>query len=103
MVQPITWAICLSRTIRFFQSGVNEIKVYEEEIETNENHRLLNDSNSEDDFSDNESTHKYIRDNNNHHNHQQYSHKCHHHQEENKVDNTISATKTLKISADERV
>ena len=98
MVQPITWAICLSRTIRFFQSGVNEIKVYEEEIETNENHRLLNDSNSEDDFSDNESTHKYISDH-------QHSHKCkhHHHTKEEKIVETISATKTAIITADERV
>jgi len=95
----MNWTLYCSRLVRFFQSGVNEIKVYEKETDIDEYDSLLNDeNNNEDDFSDNESTHKYISDH-------QHSHKCkhHHHTKEEKIVETISATKTAIITADERV
>ena len=56
MLYAMNWTLYCSRLIRFFQSGINEIKVYEKENETDEYDNLLNDEvDNDDDFSDNES------------------------------------------------
>jgi|LauGreSBDMM110SN_4_FD.fasta_scaffold515180_1 hypothetical protein len=101
MLYAMNWTLYCSRLIRFFQSGINEIKVYEKENETDEYDNLLNDEvDNDDDFSDNESTQKYIRESLNH----QHSQQCkHHHHTKEKIIDTISATKTATIGADERV
>ena len=97
------WSVFTSRLLRFFSTGVNDIKVHEKDTDS-EKDRLLNDDDNDDDnddgddFSDNESVitrpkHKHTSKCNHHH----------HKQSEPIINDEIIATKTATITADERV
>ena len=98
--QPISWALFISRLIRFFQTGFHDIKVFEKDND-DEYDRLLNDDkDKDDDFSDNETSRRSVDSQKSIHRH---SRKCNHHHQQNKTTEEIVATKTAIITADERV
>ena len=99
--QPISWALFISRLIRFFQTGFHDIKVFEKDSD-DEYDRLLFDEKDkdDDDFSDNESSRRSVDSQKSIHRH---SRKCNHHHQQNKTTEEIVATKTAIITADERV
>lgn len=91
----------MSRLTRFFQTGLNDIKIYEKEINDEHDALLNNDKENEndDDSSDNENT--VIRSNFRSRN--RHTEKCNHHQSKTTLNDEIAATKTTIITADERV
>ena len=98
------WSVFTSRLLRFFNTGVHDIKVHEKDVDS-EKDRLLNDDDNDDDnddndddFSDNESVITRPK-----HRHTSKCNHHHHKQSEPLIDDEIIATKTATISADERV